>query len=242
MKIYVVGFGSGSSKHITEEAKKALEESDIIIGYDLYIDLIKKFVDEKVFLSTPMKKEVDRCKIAIDKALEGNTVSMISSGDAGVYGMAGVIHEVAMGHPELEIIVIPGITAALTGAAILGAPLIHDFVVISLSDLLTPWSKIEKRVEASANADFVICIYNPGSKKRRDYLSKACDLILKHQSGNIPVGIIKNIGRDGEEHEILTLKELRDREVDMFTTVIIGNSQTQIINGKMVTPRGYKII
>jgi precorrin-3B C17-methyltransferase len=242
MKIYTVGLGPGSETQITPRALSALEESDVIAGYDLYIDLIKNQFPDKQLLSTPMKKELERCRLAIEKALEGNTVSMVSSGDAGVYGMAGIMYEAAAEYLELEIEVIPGITAACSGAAVLGAPLIHDFAVISLSDLLTPWEKIEARLSAVAQADFVICLYNPSSKKRHDYLMKACDIILKHQNANTPTGIVRNIGRDGEQYEILSLAELRDKQVDMFTTVFIGNSQTKIINNKLVTPRGYKNI
>ena len=141
----------------------------------------------------------------------------------------------------MELKLIGGLTAATSGAAVLGAPLIHDFAVVSLSDLLTPWEKIEKRVELAAAADFVICLYNPSSKKRKDYLQRACDLVLKHQSPETVCGYVKNIGREGEEGHVLTLRELRDTQVDMFTTVWIGNSQTKNIGGKMVTPRGYRV-
>ena len=155
--------------------------------------------------------------------------------------MAGIMYQVAAEHPELEIEVVPGITAACSGAAVLGAPLISDFCLISLSDLLTPWEKIEKRLDCASQADFCICLYNPSSFKRHDYLQKACDIMLKNQRPDVPAGIVRNIGRDGENYEITTLQELRDREVDMFSTVIIGNSQTEVINGKLVTPRGYKL-
>jgi len=172
--------------------------------------------------------------------LQGNIVAMVSSGDAGIYGMAGIIFETAQNYPEIEIEVVPGITAASSGAAVIGAPLTHDFAVISLSDLLTPWEKIESRLAATAQADFVICLYNPSSKKRKDYLEKACDIILRYQSAELPAGIVRNIGRIGEEYRLMTLGELRNTRVDMFTTVFIGNSQTKIINNKMVTPRGYR--
>jgi precorrin-3B C17-methyltransferase len=153
--------------------------------------------------------------------------------------MSGLCEELLSEYPGVELITVPGVSAVLSGAAILGAPLMHDFAVISLSDLLTPWEKIEKRLLMAAEADFVICLYNPSSRKRHDYLARACDLVLRHASPETVCGIAKNIGREGEETKVLTLKELRDTEVDMFSTVFIGNSQTKVINGKMVTPRGY---
>ena len=165
---------------------------------------------------------------------------MVCSGDAGIYGMAGLICEIGKDYPEIGIEVVPGITAASGGAAVLGAPLMHDFAVISLSDLLTPWELIEKRLDAAAEADFVICLYNPSSKKRSDYLEKACRIIMEHQSPDTVCGYVKNIGREGQTSQLLTLKELAVTKVDMFTTVYIGNSQTKVINGKMVTPRGYR--
>lgn len=239
-KLYVVGIGPGAYEKMTIEAAEALKNSDVIIGYTVYVDLVKEHFDGKEFLTTPMKKEVERCKMAFEEAMKGKTVSMICSGDAGVYGMAGLMYEVGMNYPEVELSVIAGVTAATGGAAVLGAPLIHDFCLISLSDLLTPWEKIETRLLDAAHGDFVICLYNPSSKKRHDYLQKACDLMLKYKSEETVCGIVGNIGRDGESEKVMTLKELRDTQVDMFTTVFIGNSQTKNINGKMVTPRGYK--
>lgn len=240
MKVYVVGLGPGGVLEVTFRALKAIDESDVLIGYSVYIDLIKEDFKDKKLLTTPMKKEVDRCHMAFKEALSGKTVSMVCSGDAGVYGMAGLIYEVSKSYPPIEIEVISGVTAACSGASILGAPLIHDFIVISLSDLLTPYELIEKRLECAGIGDFCICLYNPSSKKRYDYLKKACDILLKHKRENTICGIVKNIGRNGEESKIMTLKELRETEVDMFTTVFIGNSQTKIVSGKMVTPRGYK--
>lgn len=239
-KLYVVGIGPGAYEKMTIEAAEALKNSDVIIGYTVYVDLVKEHFAGKEFLTTPMKKEVERCKMAFEEAMKGKTVSMICSGDAGVYGMAGLMYEVGMNYPEVELSVIAGVTAATGGAAVLGAPLIHDFCLISLSDLLTPWEKIETRLLDTAHGDFVICLYNPSSKKRHDYLQKACDLMLKYKSEETVCGIVGNIGRDGESEKVMTLKELRDTQVDMFTTVFIGNSQTKNINGKMVTPRGYK--
>ncbi len=240
-KIYVVGLGPGGVEQMTKRAYDALNSCDVIAGYNVYVDLIKEDFKDKKFLSTGMRKEVDRCKLALEEALKDQTVAMISSGDAGVYGMSGIMHQVLADHPEIEIEVVPGITAACSGAALLGAPLISDFCLISLSDLLTPWEKIEKRLDCASQADFCICIYNPSSIKRHDYLQKACDIMLKNQSGDIPAGIVRNIGREGEGYELTTLKELRDKKVDMFSTVIIGNTQTEVINGKLVTPRGYKL-
>lgn len=239
-KLYVVGLGPGDFAFMTDMAKTALEKSDVLCGYTVYLDLIKDNYKDKEIITTPMKREIERCHMALKEAQKGKTVSMVCSGDAGVYGMAGLIYQLADDYKDVVIEVIPGITAAISGAAVLGAPLIHDFAVISLSDLLTPWEKIEKRLALAADADFVICIYNPSSIKRSDYLQKACDIIMQYQSPETIAGTVKNIGRDGEEFAVTTLKELRNMTVDMFTTVFIGNSNTKIINGKMVTPRGYE--
>ncbi|MGN0354824.1 MAG: precorrin-3B C(17)-methyltransferase [Muricoprocola sp.] len=239
-KIYVVGIGPGEYEQMTMRAVNALKNCDTIVGYTVYIDLVKEHFADKEFLTTPMKKEVDRCVLAFEEAKKGKTVAMICSGDAGVYGMSGLMYEVGVNYPDIEVEVIPGVTAATGGAAVLGAPLIHDFCLVSLSDLLTPWEKIEKRLLMASEADFVICLYNPSSKKRHDYLQKACDLMMQYKSPDTVCGIVLNIGREGQERKIMTLKELRDTQVDMFTTVFIGNSQTKELNGNMVTPRGYK--
>ena len=239
-KIYVVGIGPGAYEKMTVEAAEALKNSDTIIGYTVYVDLVKDHFPGKNFLTTPMRKEVDRCVLAFEEARKGHVVSMICSGDAGVYGMAGLMYEVGEQYPEVELEIIPGVTAATGGAAVLGAPLIHDFCLISLSDLLTPWEKIEKRLLNAAEADFVVCLYNPSSRKRHDYLAKACDLMMRYKKEDTVCGIVGNIGRDGEACKVMTLKELRDTQVDMFTTVFIGNEQTKEIHGKMVTPRGYR--
>ena len=239
-KIYIVGLGPGTEAMMTAAAREAIDKSSVVVGYEVYVDLIRPLLAGKTVATTPMKREVDRCQMALEYALAGETVSMVCSGDAGVYGMAGVMMEVAREHPEVEMEVVCGITAACSAAAVLGAPLIHDFAVISLSDLLTPWEKIEKRLRLAADADFVICLYNPSSKKRSDYLQRACDLVLQHQSPETCCGYVRNIGREGEQATLCTLSELRMAKVDMFTTVIIGNSQTKVINGRLVTPRGYK--
>lgn len=225
---------------MTGRAAQALQDSDTIIGYTVYVDLVKEHFPGKEFLTTPMKKEVDRCVLAFEEAMKGKTVSMICSGDAGVYGMSGLMYEVGVNYPQVELEIISGVTAATGGAAVLGAPLIHDFCLISLSDLLTPWEKIEARLLGASQADFVICLYNPSSKKRHDYLQKACDLMMTYKSPETICGIVGNIGREGEFSKVMTLAELRDTKVDMFTTVFVGNSQTKNINGKMVTPRGYR--
>lgn len=226
---------------MTGRAIRALECSDVIIGYTVYVDLVREHFAGKEFMTTPMRKEVDRCVLAFEEAKKGRNVSMICSGDAGVYGMAGLMYEVGEDYPEVELEIIPGVTAATGGAAVLGAPLIHDFCLISLSDLLTPWEKIEARLLAAAQADFVVCIYNPSSKKRHDYLQRACDLLMRHKSPDTVCGIVSQIAREGEQASIMSLRELRDAQVDMFTTVFVGNSQTKEQNGKMVTPRGYRM-
>lgn len=240
-KIYVIGIGPGAYEQMTGKAINAMKNSDVIIGYTVYVDLVKEYFSDKEFMTTPMKKEVDRCVLAFEEARKGKTVSMICSGDAGVYGMAGLMYEVGVDYPEVELEIIPGVTAATGGAAVLGAPLIHDFCLISLSDLLTPWEKIEARLLGASQADFVICLYNPSSIKRHDYLQKACDLMLRYKDPETVCGIVSNIAREGQAARVMTLKELRDAKVDMFTTVFIGNSQTKEIGGKMVTPRGYRM-
>ena len=240
MKVFVVGLGPGAGRDLTGRARAAIEESDLIVGYTAYIELIRDAFPQKECLSTGMRREVDRCRAAVEKALEGRTVAMVCSGDSGVYGMAGLIYEVAQEYPPVDIEVVPGITAACGGAAVLGAPLTHDFAVVSLSDLLTPWEKIETRLALAAQADFVLCLYNPRSRSRADYLHRACDILLRHKAPDTVCGYVQNIGRAGERAVTLTLAELRDNEdVDMFTTVFVGNEQTRLLDGKMVTPRGY---
>lgn len=239
-KIYVTGLGPGAEDQMTIRARKVLERCPVIIGYTVYIDLIRDLFPGKVFLTTPMRREADRCRMAFEEAEKGQDVALVCSGDAGIYGMAGLICEIGKEYPETEIEIVPGLTAASAGAALLGAPLMHDFAVISLSDLLTPWETIEKRLRAAAAADFVICLYNPSSKKRYDYLEKACDLMLRYKSPDTVCGIVANIGRDGENMEVMSLQKLREAKVDMFTTVFIGNSQTKELGGRMVTPRGYR--
>ena len=243
--VKVVGMGPGSESMMTQQAIQALEESDVIVGYTVYLDLLGDRFADKEFLSTPMKQEAERCRMCFREALKGKKTSMICSGDAGVYGMASQMFEIReeMGikADEIGIEIIPGITAAMSGAAVLGAPLNHDFCIISLSDLLTPWELIEKRLRAAAQGDFAIAIYNPSSKKRHDYLMKACDILLETAGPDRACGYVRSIGREGEEYHTCTLAELRETEVDMFTTVFIGNSQSRIMDGRLITPRGYKL-
>ena len=240
-KVYVIGMGPGAYEQMTVAAVEALKGCDVIVGYTVYVDLMKKYFPEKEFMTTPMRKEPERCRLAFEEAKKGRVTAMVCSGDSGIYGMAGLMYEIGEEYPEVEIEVLPGVTAAMGGAAVLGAPLGHDCCMISLSDLLTPWEKIEKRIRGAAMADFVICLYNPSSRKRADYLKKACEYILEYQSPDTVCGYVRNIGREGEDAHILTLSELKDTEVDMFTTVYIGNSQTRNVDGKMVTPRGYRL-
>ncbi|MDD6435362.1 MAG: precorrin-3B C(17)-methyltransferase [Clostridiales bacterium] len=238
-RIYVVGLGPGDEIFRTKEADAALKAADIICGYTLYADLIREQFPEKEFFTTGMRGEEKRCAWAVETAKTGKDVAVICSGDSGIYGMACLIWEMAEKAEDVEIIVVPGVTAAVSAAARLGAPLGHDFCVISLSDLLTPWEVIEKRLFAAGLGDFVIAIYNPSSKTRADYLRRACEILLKEKSEDTPCGYVRNIGREGEEMKILSLRELMDAEVDMFTTVIVGSSSTKVIRDHLVTPRGY---
>ena len=237
-KLYVVGIGAGSYEGMTVGAVRALEKSDEIVGYTVYCDLLRPYFPDKEFSSTPMMREAERCRLALEKAASGKTVSMVCSGDAGIYGMASPILELSEEY-DVEIEIIAGVTAAASGAALLGSPITCDYASISLSDLLMPMEKIEQKLEGAAAADLCIVLYNPSSKKRKDYLSHACDIVLKYRSPETVCGVVRNIGREGESSEIMTLKALRDYEADMFTTVFIGNSSTKVTAGRMVTPRGY---
>ena len=238
-KLYVVGIGPGRFEGMTHAAARALEESDVIVGYTVYVDLVRDRFPGKTFLTTPMRREAERVELALSEAARGKTVAMVCSGDAGVYGMSGLCEELAVKYPGVEVETVPGVSAVLSGAALLGAPLMHDFAVVSLSDLMTPWATIEKRLRAAAAADFVLCLYNPSSHKRKDYLARACDIVLETASPDTVCGVARNIGREGDNTRVMTLRELRDTPVDMFSTVFIGNAQTKVVNGKMVTPRGY---
>ena len=240
-KLTVVGMGPGEYESMTLRAVKALNTCDVIVGYTVYVELAKPYFPEKEFLTTPMKREIERCEMAFAEAEKGRSVAMICSGDAGVYGMAGPILELAEKYPDVELEVIPGITAALSGGAVLGAPLMHDFAVISLSDLMTPFDLIMKRVDCAGQGDMIVCLYNPKSKKRVDYVEKAADILMKYRKAETPVGIVRNAGRKDESHCITTLGALKDADIDMFSVVIIGNSQTYEKNGRMITPRGYRL-
>ena len=237
--IYIIGIGPGNNETMTGQAIRAIEESDTIVGYPVYLKLIEGLTEGKEIISTPMKQEVIRCRMAFEEAAKNKTVSIISSGDAGIYGMASLMFELLPEYPGTEIMVISGITAATSGAAVLGAPLSGDFAVISMSDLLTPFEIIEKRLKLTAEADMVIVLYNPSSHRRKDYLKKACEIIKDFVPEDRACGYVRNIGREGEEATVLTFKELHDAEVDMFTTVFIGNSASFIREGKMITKRGY---
>lgn len=238
-EIYVIGIGPGSAGMMTVDARRVLQECSCVVGYPLYVDLVKDLIAGKKTITTSMRREEERCKAALEEAKKGEKVAFVCSGDAGVYGMAGLLYEMAEESPEIEVKVIPGITAALSGAAVLGAPLIHDCCLISLSDLMTPMETIRKRLILAAEAGFIIVLYNPGSRARRDYLKRACEWLMEELSPETVCGLARQIGREGEETQILPLSKLKDTEADMFTTVFIGNATTKEIRGKMVTPRGY---
>ncbi len=239
-KVYAVGIGPGGAESLTGAARAALDAADCICGYTLYVELLRPLYPDKEVFSTGMTGEIERCRACLKRAQAGRTVALVCSGDAGVYGMASPVLELAEEYPGVEIVVVPGVTAAVSGAALLGAPLGHDFCVISLSDRLTDWNVIETRLRCAAEGDFSVCLYNPASRHRKDTLQRACDVLLERKSPETVCGIARNIGREGEQIRILTLKELRDAEADMFSTVFIGSSSTKRIGGRMVTPRGYK--
>ena len=280
----IIGIGPGEAAYLTKEAENALAEADVLCGYTLYVDLVLKLFPGKETHTTPMTKEEERCRWAIDQAAAGRKVALLSSGDAGVYGMAGLALQMASERPDIEIAadygdtqvvserpdiemaadygdpqvvsecpdietaserrdirvrVIPGITAAISGAALLGAPLMNDFCVLSLSDRLTPWEKIGRRLRAAAAGDLVMCLYNPASKGRPDHLRRAVQILLEILPPETVCGYVRNIGRSGTKSGVMTLNELKDFRADMFTTVFIGNSGTVNVNGKMITKRGY---
>jgi cobalt-precorrin 5A hydrolase/precorrin-3B C17-methyltransferase len=240
-KVYVVGIGPGSLFYITPKAITAIREADVIIGYKTYINQIESLIKDKMIFAYGMTEEVKRAKNAIEYALKGMKVSVISGGDPGVYGMAGLIFEIlAQNNVEVEVEVIPGISAFNAASSMVGAPIMNDFACISLSDRLTPWDEIEKRLEYAAKSNFVIIIYNPKSSKRRENLTKAKEIILKYRDNNTPVAIVKNTTREGEEVFLTTLEEIDSYPVDMNTTIIIGNSQSYIYKNFFITPRGYR--
>ena len=239
-KLYVVGIGPGNYENMTVRADEAIKRADAVIGYHVYVDLVKPRYPEKEYLTTPMTREAERCRMALDEAKKGRTVALVCSGDSGIYGMAGLCFELRGEDDDPAIEVVPGLTAACSGAALLGAPLTHDFAVISLSDRLTEWALIERRLACAAEADLSIVLYNPASRGRPEHLKKACEILMKTLPGDRVCGVARNIGRDGEERFIMSLTELASFSADMFSTVFIGNSHTETINGNMVTPRGYR--
>ena len=236
-KIYVVGIGPGKKGDMTFRAYEAMEKSDVIVGYKTYTDLVKEYYPNKEIVSSSMMKEVDRCTDVLKMAKDGKNVALISSGDAGVYGMAGIMLEIA--DDKIEVEVIPGVTATNAAAAITGAPVMHDYVTISLSNLLTDWELIKKRLELAAQGDFVVSIYNPKSRGRITQIEEAQKIMLKYKPKMTPVAIVRNAGREDEEHVVTTLDEMLNHEINMLTIVIIGNANTFIKDGKMITPRGY---
>ena len=239
-KIYVVGIGPGKKADMTFKAYEKMKNSDIIVGYKTYTDLIKEYFPNTEIRSSSMMKEVDRCLEVLDLAKAGKNVALISSGDAGIYGMAGIMYEIINENDNIEVEVIAGVTATNAAAAIVGAPIMHDYVTISLSNLLTDWELIKKRLELSAQGDFIVSLYNPKSKGRTTQIAEAQKIMLKYKSKDTPVAIVRNAGRENEEHEITTLENMLDFEINMLTIVLIGNSNTYVKNGKIITPRGYE--
>ena len=237
-KLYVIGIGPGGLEHMTLRAKEAIEESNIVVGYNKYIDMIKPLVENKELFSTGMRGEEARCRKALELSKEDNTVALISTGDSGIYGMAGLILQM---QKDENVEIIPGITASSAAGSVLGAPLMHDNCNISLSDLMTPYEDIKKRVRLAAEGDFVISLYNPKSKGRPHYLRECVDIIKEFRGEETPIAVVRNALREGESKEIFTLKDFNDEVVDMFSIVIIGNSKSYIKDGYFVTPRGYKI-
>ncbi|MBI5233706.1 MAG: precorrin-3B C(17)-methyltransferase [Deltaproteobacteria bacterium] len=239
--LYIVGIGPGSAEHLTERARHALAECETIVGYTTYIELILPLVEDKKIFTTPMTKEIARCKKAIELASNGERVAIVSSGDPNIYGMAGLILELSDENPPYDIEVVPGVPAFVCAGALLGAPLMHDFASISLSDLLTPWGTIEKRLAAAVEGDFVIILYNPKSRKRIEGIKKAIDIISRQRNGQTPVGIVRNAAREDQSARIIRLSELKGHldSIDMSTLVIIGNSTSFKKGGWFITPRGY---
>jgi len=235
----VVGLGPGDRNLMAPAALEAIRISDVVVGYKTYLDLVEDIIVDKNVVSSGMRKEIDRANVAIELAEQGKIVSVISSGDPGVYGMAGIVLELAKDRVHVE--VIPGVTAATAAAAALGAPLMHDFAVISLSDLLTPWVKIMNRLEAAGLGDFSVVLYNPKSKGRQTHIETAREILLWHKDPETPVGIVRCAKRGEQSVVITTLKNMLKEEIDMLTTIIVGNTQTKVENGKMITPRGYQV-
>lgn len=240
-RLTVVGFGPGGYEDMTNRAVKAIEEAEVVIGYTTYVELLKRVFPEKEYAATPMMQEVKRCEMAVEMAERYDRIAIVSSGDSGIYGMAGIVIETAAKkHAKIDIEVVPGITAASAAAAILGAPLMHDFSVISLSDLMTPIDLIMQRIECAGMSDMIVCLYNPKSKKRTAYVEQAADILMRYRRNDTPVGVVRHAGREEQSAYLTTLGELKDAPLDMFCVVLIGNSATYIMDGKMITPRGYE--
>lgn len=240
--IYVVGTGPGNEQYMTQEALEAIEECDIIVGYKTYIKLIKHLLVDKKIVENGMRQERERCLEALELSSQGKKVALISGGDSGIYGMAGLILELnSKREVAEEVRIVQGVSSSISAASVLGAPLMHDFCQISLSDLMTPWSVIEKRINLASDADFVICIYNPRSKGRSEHLKRAFEIMSQYKSLDTPVGIVKNAGRDNQEIYISNIRDMDYEICDMSTMVIVGNKKSYIDNGKIITPRGYNI-
>ena len=239
-KLLVVGIGPGDERNMTARARAALDAAELLCGYSGYVELLRPLYPDKPVYATGMTGEIERCRFCLAQAAAGKAVALVCSGDAGVYGMAAPVLELAPEYPDAEIEIVPGVTAALSGAALLGAPLGHDFCVISLSDRLTDWPVIEKRLRCAARGDFALCLYNPASRGRPEHLRRACEILLEEKRPDTVCGLARSIGRAGESVRILTLEALREAEADMFTTVFVGASATREILGRMVTPRGYR--
>ncbi len=243
-RLCIVGIGPGDPDLMTLKARAVIESSDTIVGYTKYIDLIGDILKGKKVISTGMTREIQRCILAIEDALKGNTVSLVCSGDPGIYAMAGLVFEIIKeGYSDalsgMDISIVPGVTALTASAALLGAPLMHDFATISLSDRLTPWDLIEKRLYAASEADFVIALYNPRSRGRRDHLRRAVEIVLEFRSPSTPAGVVRAATRDNEEVIITRIDSIPYDLVDMESTVIIGNSETFVWDRFVITPRGY---
>lgn len=235
--IDVVGIGPGAPGGRTLDAEAALERADILVGYTAYIDLLRPQYPDKPCLETGMRGEAERCRAALRLSREGRRVALCCSGDAQVYGMASLLLELAEETDEIEIV--PGVTAALSAAALLGAPLSGDFALVSLSDLMTPWERIERRLEAVGAGDFACALYNPASRQRAGHLRRACEVLLRYRAPETVCGLARNVAREGQARRILTLRELAEERLDMFTTVLVGSSETILRHGRMLTPRGY---
>ncbi len=243
-QISVVGLGPGSLSDMTPRALQVIRTADVVVGYNTYIKLIAPVLDGKEIIGTAMMQEIDRCKAAVEKAAQGFQVAVVSSGDAGVYGMAGLVLELVMQRPRNKrppVDVVAGVSAVNAAAAVLGAPLMHDFAVISLSDLLTPWELIEKRVELAAQGDFVTALYNPKSKKRVTQIERVREITLRYKKPSTPVGIVHSASREDESYVLTTLEDFTKEAIDMFSLVLIGNSCTRVEGGRMITPRGYTL-